>query len=135
MVGHDGMNTWPELQPWSWKQGLGAYAQRRGPLSARARSTCASRSLTFLATYQRKHIQLAPACGANPHKDMRVSLLHLVARRETAAHLLVYPPPSQAHLGEFIDASWDEAHMKDWAAAAAKIRIVVEAGICHDSSK
>jgi uncharacterized protein YbaA (DUF1428 family) len=72
---------------------------------------------------------------ANGFKDVKVNLWRVAAGRGASTHLVVLALPSQARVGEFIDAIWDQALLKDWNVGAAKIRTTVHNGTYHEITK
>ena len=72
---------------------------------------------------------------AHGFKDARVNLWRLVAGRTIATHLVVIALPTQSRVGELLDAISDEALLKDWNVAAAKLRTTVQNGTYHEISK
>jgi hypothetical protein len=68
-------------------------------------------------------------------KDAHMSLWRAAAGRTTATHLVVISLPTQTRLGEMIDAINDTPMMREWNAAAAKIRTTVQNGSYHEITK
>jgi hypothetical protein len=73
---------------------------------------------------------------ANGFKDARLSLWRIAAGRDPSmTHLVVIAFPNQVRVGELIDAISDQGLLKDWNAAAAKIRTVLHNGTYHEITK
>lgn len=72
---------------------------------------------------------------ANGFKDAKLNLLRIMAGRENSTHLVVISLPSQVRVAELIDATTDTALLKDWNAAAGKIRTTVHNGTYHEVTK
>lgn len=78
---------------------------------------------------------LKAICDANGFKDVKLNLWRLISGRTNSTHLVVLALPSQERLGEFLDAIWDQALLKDWNVGAAKIRTTVHNGTYHEITK
>jgi len=72
---------------------------------------------------------------ANGFKDSKINLWRIVAGRKESTHLVVISFPSEARVGELLDAITDKNLLKEWNAGAAKIRTTVHNGTYHEITK
>jgi hypothetical protein len=87
------------------------------------------------AAYVKALDDLKAIFDANGFKDVKVNLWRIAAGRDASTHLVVLALPSRARVGEFIDAIWDQALLKDWNVGAAKIRTTVRNGTYYEITK
>ncbi|MEN9403854.1 MAG: hypothetical protein RL091_2557 [Verrucomicrobiota bacterium] len=92
-------------------------------------------NVTDEAAYLKALDGLKAIFDANGFKDAKLNLLRVAAGREDATHIVVICFPNQMRVAELIDLISDTAVMKDWNAAAAKIRTVVHNGTYHEITK
>jgi hypothetical protein len=88
------------------------------------------------AAYLKLLDDLKAIFDANGFKDAKVNLWRIVSGRSgDATHLAVIAFPSQQRVGELLDTIWDKGIMKDWNAAAAKVRTSLGNGSYHEITK
>jgi len=88
------------------------------------------------AAYLKLLDDLKALFDANGFKDAKLNLWRIVSGRNgEATHLAVVAFPSQARIGELLDALWDKALMKDWNVAAARVRTSLNNGSYHEITK
>ncbi|HET7537540.1 MAG TPA: hypothetical protein VFJ90_13865 [Candidatus Didemnitutus sp.] len=71
----------------------------------------------------------------NGFKDAKVNLYRIVAGRSESTHLVVICLPNTVRVAELLDAISDKMIIKDWQAAAAKIRTTIRNGTYHEITK
>lgn len=92
-------------------------------------------NLTDEPAYLKLMDDLRVLFDANGFKDAKLNLLRYMAGREDSTHLVVISLPSQVRVAELIDATTDTDLLKQWNAAAAKIRTTVRNGTYHEVTK
>lgn len=87
------------------------------------------------AAYMQALDGLKAIFDANGFKDAKLNLFRISAGRESATHLVVICLSSQARVAELLDLISDTPVLKDWNAAAAKIRTTLHNGTYHEITK
>jgi len=88
------------------------------------------------AAYLKLLDDLKTLFDANGFKDAKLNLWRVVSGRSgEATHVVVIAFPSQARVGEWLDAIWDKALLKDWNVAAANVRTTLNNGSYHEITR